>query len=83
MEMDFVLDNKPFKFLVTTVTQSKPTMENRFGLSLQHAKDFIQAFKNQQINGYKVCTKYHLEWKSASVHAETFSWSILEYKVRK
>ena len=82
MEKEFILDGKLLKILVNNVTQSPCSDENKFGLSLQHAKDFIQAFKNQQIDGYKVCTKYDLEWKSASVHAETFSWAVLEYKVR-
>ena len=81
-EKEFILDGKMFKFLVNTVTQIPYMEENRFGLSLQHAKDFIQAFKNQQIHGYKVCTTYEMEWKSASVHAESFFWNILEYKVK-
>ena len=80
MEKEFILDGKMFKSLVSTVTQIPCMDENRFGLSLQHAKDFIQAYKNQQIHGYKVCTMYQMEWKSASVHAESFSWNILEYK---
>ena len=81
MSKDIIVDGKVLKVLVNTVTQSQPTDEDRFGISLQHAKDFIQAFKNQQIHGYKICTKYHMEWKSASAHAESFAWAILEYKV--
>ena len=63
------------------MAQYPPTDESRFGVSLQHAQEFIQEFKNQQINGYKICSKYYMDWKSASVHAESFAWAILEYKV--
>ena len=80
-EKEFIVDGQKVKSLVSTKTQIPPMEENRFGVSLQHAKEFIQAFKSQQINGYKICTKYYLDWKSASVHAESFAWAILEYKV--
>ena len=55
--------------------------ENRFGVSLAHANDFVSAFKNQRVLGHKVCNKYPISGRSASVHAETFLWSILNAKV--
>ena len=66
---------------VSTVPTAPVVNENRFGVSLSHAKKFIDAFKNQRVRGYKVCQKYHMTGQSASVHAETFQWNILNAKV--
>ena len=66
---------------VSTVPTTTVVNENRFGVSFSHAKKFIEAFKNQRVRGYKVCQKYHMTGQSASVHAETFLWNILNAKV--
>ena len=66
---------------VTAVSKSTVTDENRFGVSLAHANAFVTAYKNRRINGYKVCNKYPISGKSASVHAETFLWNVLNSKV--
>ena len=57
------------------------TSENRFGVSLEHGKQFITALKNLKIKGYKVFRNYSIPAKSASAHAETFLWNVMEYKV--
>ena len=67
---------------VSTVPTDLVVNENRFGVSLSHAKHFIEAFKNQRVKGYKVCQKYHMSGKSASIHAETFLWNVINAKVR-
>ena len=76
-----VISNKAVQVTVTTLTEITPTMENRFGVSLEHAKKFITAFKNHKVKGYNVCHKYALTGQSASIHAHTFLWSVLDYKV--
>ena len=72
---------KAFLVTVNGVVDLPLLDENRFGVSLQAGVDFVQAFRNLRINGFKVCHKYPLEWESASVHAETFAWNLFEYKV--
>ena len=69
------------KITVNTITLTRPTLENRFGVSLAHANKFIAAFKNHKVNGFNVCNKYALTNKTASVHAHTFLWNVLDYKV--
>ena len=78
---DFLVGEINFQSMVNTVPSDTVTNENRFGVSLMHGLDFVKAYKNQTINGYKVSAKYDLFWKDASVNAETFLWNIHEYKV--
>ena len=66
---------------INTVPKHEPIEENRFGVSLEHANAFIAAFKNQKVKGYKVCNRYHMTGQSASIHAETELWNLLNYKV--
>ena len=77
----FVLSNKALDITVRSLTSIPVCWENRFGVSMEHARSFIAALKAHQVKGYKVCRNYSIPGKSASVHAETFLWHILEYKV--
>ena len=79
--MSFVVNGNEVTIQVRSIPDDQSTKENRFGVSLSHAMDFINAYKNQQIGGYKMCNKYPVSSISASPHAETFAWNILEYKV--
>ena len=78
---EFLVAEKVFNVAVNGVVDVPLLDENRFGVSLQAGNDFVQAFRNLRINGFKVTHKYPLEWESASVHAETFAWNLFEYKV--
>ena len=77
----FVLSNRVVEITVKSLTSNPVCPENQFGVSLSHGKEFIAKLKNHQTKGYKTCRNYTLHGKSASVHAETFLWHILEYKV--
>ena len=66
---------------ITTIVDAPVLHENRFGVSLEHAQTFIKAFRNINIQDRKVTHHYPMTASSASVQAETFMWSILEYKV--
>ena len=66
---------------VRTVPADMAVNENRFGVSLTHARNFVTAYKNQTVKGYKVCNKYPMSGRSASVHAEAFQWNVLNAKV--
>ena len=69
------------KVTVKTVPAVPAVNENRFGVSLAHARDFVNAYKSQTVKGYKVCNKYPMSGRSASVHAEAFQWNVLNAKV--
>ena len=66
---------------VNTVVDAPVVHENRFGVSLEHAQKFITAFRSIKIQDRKVTHNYPMTATSASVQAENFMWSILEYKV--
>ena len=66
---------------VRTVPADTAVNENRFGVSSSHARKFVNAYKNQTVKGYKVCNKYPMSGRTASVHAETFQWNVLNAKV--
>ena len=74
-------NGKEIPLRIRTIPDDLPTPENRFGVSLSHALQFINAFKNQKIKGFKICHKYPMSSKSTSVHAETFLWNLQDYKV--
>ena len=79
--MPFIVNGQEIQVQVCTIPDERPTTENRFGVSLDHAQKFIAAFKNQQIGGYKMCHRYPMTAESASPHADTFAWNLIEYKV--
>ena len=79
--VNMVVNGVEVPITVSTVPTAPVVSENRFGVSLSHAKNFIEAFKNQRVKGYRVCQKWNLTGQSASVHAEAFLWNILNAKV--
>ena len=68
---------------VSTVVDWPASAENRFGVSLAHAKDFIRAYKSVKVNGRRVCQKYPMSSVSSSVHSESFAWTNIENRVCK
>ena len=76
-----MVKGKPLTLQVRSIPDDMPTLENRFGVSKSHALRFITAYKNQQIRGCKVCHRYPMTADSASIHADTFLWNIIDYKV--
>ena len=76
-----IVRGKTVNLQVRSIPDDRPTLENRFGVSREHALRFITAYKNQQIRGYKLCHRYPMTSESASVHADTFLWNVIDYKV--
>ena len=79
----FVIANQAIDVTVKSLTSNIVSLENRFGVSLSHGKQFVVALKNLKIKGYKVFRNYSIPAKSASVNAETFLWNVMEYKVSR
>ena len=78
---EFVVDNKPFMHAVSSAVDYPSFPETRFGVSLHKGQEFIRAYKALKVKGFNVCHKYPLNWSSASVHAESFLWNVIDYKV--
>ena len=79
--MPFIINGKEVQIEVCSIPDTPPVEENRFGVGLSHAMNFINAYKNQIVDGLKVCQKYEISGKSASVHSEAYLWSLINYKV--
>ena len=75
-------NNDTFEMVVHSVVKnSVADLDLKFGTDKKVFQAFVRDFLSLEVDGFRICTKYELEWASSSVHADNFLWSVNAYRV--
>ena len=77
----FISNTERFIYNLKIGTGNNIHPDDRFGTKKKELAQFVRDFLSLEVEGLKICEKYELLWKSSSVHAINFLWTVIAYKV--